>query len=252
MSPIKIFLVAAGMCIATAGAKADNLMDSLSLKIRAGYNIGGTAPISLPPTIRALNTYRLQPNFSLGIDAKNTFMPHWGILVGLRFENKGMDEDARVKNYYEEIVRGKETLAGRYTGDVTTRVRLWMFTMPLQAVWSPTKKMDIRCGPYISVLTSKSFDGYVHNGYLRVGDPTGVKVEFGDEEDTGGYYDFSEHMRPLQWGVNFGLDWTIYRKVGIFADVSWGLTGVHKKEFKTIEQKLYPIYGTLGATYILW
>lgn len=36
---------------------------------RVAYNIGGTAPIGLPATIRTLHSYTLQPNFSLGIDA---------------------------------------------------------------------------------------------------------------------------------------------------------------------------------------
>ena len=34
---------------------------------RVAYNIGGTAPIGLPATIRTLHSYTLQPNFSLGI-----------------------------------------------------------------------------------------------------------------------------------------------------------------------------------------
>lgn len=251
MSPIKIFLSAIALYVGTVNAKADNILDSLSLKARVGYSIGGTAPVSLPATIRGINEYRLQPNFCMGVDAKNTLDPNWSMLIGLRFESKGMHVDARVKNYYEEIVKGNESLAGRFTGDVTTQVRLWMMTIPLQAVWSPTPKIDVRCGPYVSMLTSKSFTGYVHNGYLRVGDPTGAKVELGNDEEARGNYDFTEHLRPLQWGLNFGVDWTLYRRFGIFADISWGLTGVHKKDFKTIEQTLYPIFGTLGATYRL-
>ena len=34
---------------------------------RVAYNLGGTAPIGLPATIRTLHSYTLQPNFSLGI-----------------------------------------------------------------------------------------------------------------------------------------------------------------------------------------
>lgn len=218
---------------------------------RLGYSIGGTAPLPMPATIRGLNSYTLQPNISLGVDATKHFSAKWGALVGLRFENKGMKEDAEVKNYHEAIVRGGEELAGQFTGDVTTKVRQWMFTIPVQAVFSPSRKVDVRFGPYVSVLVSKGFEGYAHNGYLRQGDPTGPKVMLGDDKETRGDYDFDDEMRPLQFGLDLGADWRCYKRLGVYADLSWGLTGVHKSSFKTIEQTLYPIFGTIGVSYLL-
>lgn len=247
MLPIRI-LLAVALCFSSVHIMAGDFIDDLVIKARLGYNLGGTAPVGLPASIRKLNTYHLQPNASIGIDAQKPIKEKWGLLLGLKFENKGMHEDAKVKNYYEEIVRDRETLAGRFTGDVNTEVSEWMFTIPLQAVWSPSMKFDIRFGPYVSVLTSKSFKGYAHNGYLRVGDPTGDKVILGGEESTRGNYDFSEHMRPLQWGLDVGADWNINHKFGIYAGICWGLSGVHKSSFKAIEQTLYPIFGTFGVT----
>ena len=86
------------------------------------YNIGGTAPIGLPATIRTLHSYTLQPNFSLGIDAYHPLSGKWGFVGGLHFENKGMKIDAGVKNYYMRIVRGGEELKGIFTGNVVTKV----------------------------------------------------------------------------------------------------------------------------------
>lgn len=34
---------------------------------RAAYNIGGTAPIGMPASIRKMNSYSLRPNFTLEI-----------------------------------------------------------------------------------------------------------------------------------------------------------------------------------------
>ena len=45
------------------------------------------------------------------------------------------------------------------------------------------------------------------------------------------------------------MDWQLHRNIGLSADVNWGLTGIFKKDFKTVEQTLYPIYGTIGAFY---
>ena len=228
---------------------AEGFADDITVKARLGYNLGGTAPVGLPASIRGINNYRLQTNPSLGLDAVKPVGNGWGVLLGIRFENKGMDEDARVKNYYEEIVRGGESLAGRFTGDVTTIVREWMFTVPLQASWDATKNLSLRFGPYVSVLTSKSFTGYAHSGYLRVGDPTGPMVTLGNSYETRGNYDFSDDMRHLQWGLDIGADYTLRNNWGIYADICWGLSAVHHSYFKTIEQTLYPIFGTFGFTY---
>lgn len=43
--------------------------------------------------------------------------------------------------------------------------------------------------------------------------------------------------------------WYFHKQWGAFADVSWGFTGIFRKHFDTIEQTLYPIYGTIGVSY---
>ena len=85
--------------------------------------------------------------------------------------------------------------------------------------------------------------------YLRVNDPTGEKVELGTAEGDRGSYDFSDDMRNLQWGVMAGADWHFHKSWGVFADLSWGFTGVFKKSFHVIDQTMYPVYGTIGVTY---
>ena len=62
--------------------------------VHVGYNIGGTAPIGMPASIRTLHSYTLQPNFTLGVDAHHVISGKWGFLGGLHFENKGMRTDA--------------------------------------------------------------------------------------------------------------------------------------------------------------
>lgn len=244
-----LFFALLVMLMMPAGVRAEGLTDNLKYRARLGYNIGGTSPVGLPATIRGLNRYTLQPNFCIGFDVIKPIKPQWSANVGIRLENKAMNEDARVKNYYEEMVRGGEVIAGRFTGDVTTQVTQFMITVPIQAQWNVSSKFDLRFGPYASILLHKSFKGHAHNGYLRVGDPTGPKVIIGDDPATWGSYDFSDEMRMLQWGVNIAADYDIYRRIGVFAEINWGLSGVHDSSFKTIEQTLYPIFGTFGLTY---
>ena len=58
-----------------------------------------------------------------------------------------------------------------------------------------------------------------------------------------------DDMRSFQFGLTVGVDWAFYRQLGLSADLSWGLTGIHRSDFKTVEQTLYPIYGTIGLFY---
>ena len=104
---------------------------------------------------------------------------------------------------------------------------------------------------YASYMLSRQFEGYAHGGYLRVGGPTGAKINIGEEPGQRGDYDFSNHMRRLQVGLTVGCDWTFCEKWGGYLDLNWGLNGIHHSSFKTIEQTLYPIFATVGATYNL-
>jgi hypothetical protein len=224
-------------------------VDHVGIQVRLGYNIGGTSPLPLPSTIRRLDNYTFQPNLNFGFDVTHDVAEQVGVLFGIHFENKGMNVDAEVKNYHQELVRGGESLAGQFTGHVTTKVQSWMLTVPVQATYNLNEKVALRFGPYISLLIDKCFKGYAHNGYLRQGNPTGPKVILGDTNDARGDFDFSSNMRDLQLGLDLGADWYVYKRWGVYADITWGLSGIHEKAFKTIEQPLYPIYGTLGVTY---
>ena len=63
-------------------------LDSLQLKARVGYSIGGTTPIPLPETIRSIDSYSLTPSFMVGFDAMLPLNRQWGIMTGLHLENK--------------------------------------------------------------------------------------------------------------------------------------------------------------------
>jgi hypothetical protein len=124
-----------------------------------------------------------------------------------------------------------------------------MFTLPIEATLALSRKVTLKAGPYFSLLVSKKFDGIAADGYIRQNDPTGPRINMGDKEGEWATYDFSEDMRNLQMGIAAGVDWQLHRNIGLSADVNWGLTGIFKKDFKTVEQTLYPIYGTIGAFY---
>ena len=231
---------------------------NLKYYAQVGYNLGGTTPIGMPASIRTLHSYTLRPNFTLGIDAFRPFNEKWGMMFGIHFENKGMKTDAGVKGYHMKIVRGEEELEGIFTGSVVTKVDQSLVTIPVQGTYDISNKVRLKLGPYFSYVTSKKFEGWAYDGYLRrqeeghpIGDPTGQKVELGHNEGERGEYDFSDDMRNWQFGIDLGADWYITNRWGASIGLTWGLSEVFKKNFTVIEQSMYPIYGTIGIIYQL-
>ena len=58
-------------------------------------------------------------------------------------------------------------------------------------------------------------------------------------------------MVTISCSIVLGLDWQFHNRFGLSADLNWGLTGIFPSDFKTVEQALYPVYGTIGVFYRL-
>lgn len=237
------------IAITCTSAWGESFWSDVSLDARLGFNLGGTSPVGLPASVRTLNKYNLQPSLAVGVDALKPIKGRWGVMTGLYVENKGMGIDAEVKNYHTAVVQGGESLAGMFTGNVVVNERQIMVTLPVLATYTLTRNINLKAGPYLSCVFNHQFKGNVYGGYMRIGDPTGAKVDIGTADDQRGYYDFSDNMRVLQYGLNAGLDWYVAHRIGVSADLKWGLNGVQGSDFKTIEQTLYPLYGSIGVIY---
>ena len=242
-----IILIATALFIGNS-ANAGTL-DSLEVKARVGYSIGGTSPLPLPETIRSIESYNLTPSFMVGLDAMLPLSQKWGVMAGLRFENKGMKAAVTTKAYYMEVVKGDQQMAGLFTGHVEQKVKQWMLTIPVQATFKLGNKVMLKGGPYVSFLLNKEFSGIASDGYLRKDNPTGAKILMGSKEGEWATYEFNDDMRSVQFGIGIGADWQVHKRIGLSADLNWGLTGVFPGDFKTVEQTLYPIYGTFGVYY---
>lgn len=244
----KLLLMAAAWLLMTA-ATARNLADDVLVKVRIGYSIGGTAPLGIPATIRSIDKLWLTPNVMVGADAMLQLKRDWGVMAGLRIENKGMDGEVTTKGYHMKVRMDEDEMEGVFTGHVRQKVRLWMCTLPVQLTWQASRRIMVKAGPYVSAVFNKDFCGYAFDGYLRKDDPTGPKVMMGTTEDEWATYDFTDDLRTWQMGLAVGADWQLSGRIGLSTDLSWGLTGIHHSDFKTVEQTLYPIYGTIGMYY---
>lgn len=219
-------------------------------EIRAGLNIGGTSPLPLPASIRAINAYN--PRLAISLEGNMTKWmgkeKKWGFSTGLKLETKRMKTDATVKNYSMEIIADDGgRLKGNWTGKVKTEVDNTYLTLPLLGAYRVNKRWNVKAGAYLAYALERSFAGDVYEGYLREGNPTGDKINI--EGDKSAKYDFSDHLRHFQWGLQAGADWAAFKHLKVYADLTWGLNDIFQKDFQTIDFALYPIYLNVGFAY---
>lgn len=222
----------------------------LEYEVNAGTNIGGASPLPLPAEIRKIDSYSPELNLQIGASARKWLGDDekWGVGLGLRFETKGMKTKATVKNYGMEIIDNGKTLKGRWTGKVQTKYHSQQLVVPLTAYYRLSSRVRLNVGPYLSYAFSNDFNGFVSEGYLREGDPTGSKISFDD--DSRASYDFGDQLRKFQWGMQMGASVTVYKQLAVNANLEWGCNNIFNSSFKTVSFDLYPIYLNLGFAYI--
>ncbi len=256
---MKKIIIAALLAITTATAPAQvNRTQALinaalkgwDIELRMGYNLGGTSPMPLPEEIRKIDSY--SPGLPLSLEANfikrfDTYKK-WGLLFGVKVETKAMETKATVKNYGMEIIGDDGSrVAGRWTGGVQTNVENYYLTFPVLGTYRVHPRTNIKAGVFMSYVMRRKFNGYVYEGYLRNGDPTGEKTSFTDGQTAS--YDFSDNLRRFQWGAQVGVDWQAFKHLKLYADLTWGLNDIFKNDFKTITFSMYPIYVNLGVGY---
>lgn len=239
-----IFLSALLLCSNIVSAFA--LAPSWEFGARAGLAVGGAAPLPMPEEIRSIESFNPGLNPFL---AGNACL-RWsklGISSGLRLERKGMVADATTKSYGTEIVQGDSRISGYWTGKVSMNYSSWNLTVPICADWKFSDKVSAHLGAYCSWALAGTFDGYVTDGYLREGSPTGTKVLFTAQER--GDYDFSADLRPFHVGILAGAEYYFSSHIGLSADLSFEPGDIFKADFTTIDFALKRIYFALGLTY---
>lgn len=255
MKKIK-FLLLLVLSLAAWNAQAEDLYEkwntprgtSWGFLLRTGYVLGGTSPMPLPAEIRSIGRFNPEGGWTMSADFYNMFNKRCGIMTGVHYFMEGMNTGATVKNYKMGIQMGEDYLEGMFTGTDETKTFMSGFTVPVMATFRVSPRWNINIGPYVSFLMYRDFEGSVYDGYLRVGDPTGEKVEISRENPA--TYNFANDMRRVLWGMEIGADWKITRRFTAFANLDWGMNSVFKSDFKTIDFPMYPLYATFGIAYL--
>ena len=253
-----ILLIVLAGCMQTALYAQENQSSTLKnaalhgweYEIKAGISIGGTSPLPLPVEIRSIDSYN--PTLALVLEGNAIkwlgATKKWGLITGARLETKNMITKATVKNYGMELIGNDgNRLKGNWTGGVQTKVRNAYISVPMLGAYKINSRWRAKAGLYVSYLMDEEFSGYVYEGYLREDNPTGEKVNFSNAAIA--TYDFSNDLRKFAWGMQVGVDWRAFKHLNVFADLTWGLNDIFKKDFNTITFAMYPIYLNMGFGY---
>lgn len=222
--------------------------DKFKYEINAGFNIGGSCPLPLPAEIRKIESYNPDLNLTIGIKGTYYFNDKWGLSTSVGFGTKGMSTGASVKDYGMEIIQEDSRVKGRWTGKVHTSYSSSQLAIPITAVYRFNNRWQVEAGPYVAIAMRNEFKGYVYEGYLREGDPTGEKAVF--EGDSRAYYDFNDELRTFQWGLQLSGKWMAFKHFAVNANLTWGLNDIFKSSFKTVTFNMYPIFLNLGFGYV--
>ena len=245
---IKHILLTAVMAAASTLGINATILDSVKVDARLGYALGGTLPTHMGNEIRGINNFDPGLNFAISLEGTLPLKDRWSLHTGVRYELGSMDVDSRVKNYDIEVVRGEESLKGIFNGNVRIRTTQRRISLPIQAQYDLSQSFRLRGGVFLACLTSRKFWGWAYDGYLREGTPVGPKIEMGRDPGDRGDFDFDHNMRHVQWGLDVGADWQFHHRWGMFAELTYGLSGLFKSDFHSV-QTLRPMYGSLGITY---
>lgn len=247
---MKQTIIALSLLLSTCMLSAQGLTigTDLEFDILLGVNIGATAPIPLPAEVRKIKSYNPKFNPQLGINARYNFNKSWGVGVGAMLDWKGMRVKDEVKYMYTSVTDngGQSYLTGYFVGKNMTNVNMLHLTVPMYGTYSFNSKWRVKLGVYASRILSNTFEGNVSDGYIRIGDPTGVKQEIDVAT-----FDFSDDARDYDFGLLGGGHYSITNRFGVYADLTWGLLPYFYSKSNPIQFRMNNIYGTLGISYKL-
>ncbi len=244
-----LFIVMGNVEASNKGDLKTFFTENMDYEVNAQFGIGGSMPLGFPREIRKIESFNPGLHLGLGVQATKWLCDDqdWGVRLGARVQSRGMETEARVKNYLTEVVQGDGVISGNFTGLVNTEVKNTYVVIPLSVVKPISSRVNLYGGLNVAFLIDKGFTGYVSDGYLRLNNPLGEKLTFTGEGR--GPYDFSDDIRSFQWGAQLGAEWALQRRFSLFANVDYDFNNVFKKDFTAISFSMHNIYLNIGFGY---
>ncbi|SDK56880.1 Outer membrane protein beta-barrel domain-containing protein [Pedobacter sp. ok626] len=224
--------------------KADKLV------FRAGFNIGGIAPTSIPQEVRDIEGYKPITPFSFGVEIPFFQIDNkWELITGLNVKSNGMKAGAFVENFRGMINLENtpyQNIFGYFTGSVKTNAHNWYLEIPIQVRYSFNEKWKMLGGISFSNTISRSFEGGVRDAYIRLGAPTAQKIDVPNAT-----FKTSSQIRKFDFGGQLGAECRINNIWDIRGMVNYGFTNVLNPPKENLPVSLHNVFFNLTAGYAL-
>jgi len=215
-----------------------------------GFNVGATTPLSLPATIRKIDSWSPAFNPSLGYEFLLHIRRGWRLGIGAKIDYKGMTVKDKVMYMHTKITVENGSSTGVFEGDFSGRnktvIRNAYMTFPLYVAYNFNYKWRVKLGGYAAYLFRPSFKGKVYDGYMRNGSSLGEKIIV-----TEASFDLSAEQKKWDSGIMMAGERLIGKHLGIMGNFTWGLQPLFPKNNSSMDFKMYNFYLTLGLCYRL-
>lgn len=211
-----------------------------------GLGVGGSAPIPIPNTISEMS-WSPELCFTFGYNERFAVTRNFGVKLGIQLQHVGMDATAKVYQIHTQAIVEDAQVEGIFSGYNETKLRVTYLRIPLLlSLKTNSDKWIFSAGAHASFKLTGTFEGSVSDGYIRLGDATGERVEIDGKSlypDT-----FSDELAGFVWGPEILIERCFNRNVSVFADVNASLNSVLKPDFKGLDFQMHNFYVFLGTS----
>lgn len=245
---IRYVLLLLVTCVTTLEALGQVAVDRII--IHAGVHIGGVTPASIPQEIREVESYHPVNPISVGIEIPfYNIKDKLTISSGLNLVNKGMKTRAFAENFKAMIEFEDQPIPGfigYFTGSVGSSFNNLYLELPVSVHYELNSKWSVLGGFSIARTVYRSFEGSVHNAYVRLGDPTTPKIEISSAT-----FDVSNLVNKTDIGIHVGGICAlspVWKVRGVF---NYGVNNVIDAPIDHLPIKLHNTFFTIAAGYVL-
>lgn len=230
---------------ATAQTDTVTLQNRWHHSLKIGVGIGASAPVPIPNRISEMGW---TPHLGgiLGYSLHYDLSQKMGLKTGLQLRHVGMSAQAKVYQMFTNATVDDAEVAGYFTGYNDTKFNATYLAVPLLFAYHISTSWTIDAGLFAAYALQGHFGGAVKDGYIRINEPTGDRVEVGCET-----FDFSDYVNPFNFGLELTAEHIITNRWSAWFDLSWAFNSCMKNSFSGLEYKMYNIYGFAGIDYKL-
>lgn len=210
-----------------------------------GLGVGGSVPVPIPNTISEMS-WSPDLCFTFGYNERFAITRSFGVKLGVQIEHVGMDAVAEVSQIHTQAIVDGDKVEGIFNGRNETHLRVTYLRIPLLLSLKPGSKWNFCAGMHASFKLTGTFEGAVSDGYIRMGDATGERVNIDGKSP---YPDnFSDEIAGFVWGPEIMVERYFNKNVSVFADINASLNSVLKPDFKGLDFQMYNFYAFLGTS----